>query len=131
MSDRVSARRAAYAVNGLVDHGDRSLIGLEDFGLLRGRLGMHVATIKREHALHDRMITAFRAFSPSTIFQFKIHLQPTERCGGHVTEGWITATCSAGAQTGVPLCVPPQRAFSGKHRATNGRKLNGTPRKLL
>ena len=51
--------------------------------------------------------------------------------GGHVMDGWITVTCSAGAQTGVPLFVPPQRASSGKHRATNGRKLNGAPRNLL
>jgi hypothetical protein len=26
--------------------------------------------------------------------------------GGHVMDGWITVTCSAGAQTGVPLFVP-------------------------
>ena len=53
------------------------------------------------------------------------------KVGGHVIDGWITVTCSADAQTGVPLFVLPQRASSWKHRATNGRKLNGAPRNLL
>jgi hypothetical protein len=30
--------------------------------------------------------------------------------GGHVMDGWVRVTCSAGAHTGVPLFVPPQGA---------------------
>ena len=35
------------------------------------------------------------------------------------------------AESGVPVFVRPQRAFSVQHRATKGRKLNGAPRNLL